>query len=412
MTANKFVRSQVRLQNRRGVMLVFVAITMVALLGMLTLTLDIGAGNRQRRIAQTAADAGALGGGTQIFRGFRNINSITGAADTAIVRNGFGTADRLVTYPPAVGPHANDSNFVQVSITKPIVTIFGNMFNKSSINVTALAVAGVSGISTSCVVSLATTGTGLDLRGDLNASTCSVVSNSSDPNAIDIANGKQITAEGVSAVGGINGSVSGTKATGVPPVPDPLGYLPVDTGGVCTFNTLKSVTSNITLAPGKYCGGIKIDNNNTATFAAGNYYIRGGGIEGGHVSGNAGVTIFNLNGPGNDASKFRPFNFEQSCSFDLTAPTTGKYAGIAIYVDPQAPSSGSNSFNTFCGSGTIIGTIYMPTQEFNLGNGNGKLDIIGALIARVISEQNGGARLGVVAPSTGGIGPKKLSLVQ
>jgi hypothetical protein len=403
-------RSQA-LRNRRGAMLVFVAIAMVGLMGMLAMTIDVGAGNRQRRVAQTAVDAGALAGGTQILRGIKTGAAVTAAADTAIARNGFNPTDAVVYYPPVSAPHAGDSMYVEVFMQKDIPTIFGSIFNKDSLLVQARAVAGVAGVSTNCVVSLATTGTGLDLRGDLNASTCSVIANSSDANAISIANGKQIVADNVSAVGGINGSVSGNQTSGVPPAIDPLAYLPVDTGTTCTFTTVFNVPSDSNLNPGKYCGGIVIAKNATANLNPGNYYLRGGGMTGGHVTG-TGVTIFNLNGPNNDAAKFAPFTFEQSCSFDLAAPLTGTYAGIAIYVDPQAPSSGAQSLNTFCGQGTITGTLYFPTQEFNLGNGNGKLNIVGAIIARVISEQNGGARLGVVAPSNSGQGPKRLTLVQ
>jgi putative Flp pilus-assembly TadE/G-like protein len=408
MTYTKSKKLEVQSIQRRGAMLVFVAIAMVALMGMLTLTLDVGAGNRQRRIAQTAADAGALAGGTQILRGLPG-NVIT-AADSVIVLNGFTLADAVVNYPPAAGDiHAGDSSFVQVIISKTIPSIFGSLFNKNSLDVRAIGVAGAAGASTSCVVSLATTGTGLNLKGDMTATSCSVNANSSDAQAISIASGKEIDAPFVSAVGGITGSVTGTAKGGVPPSPDPFINVPLDTGTTCTFNSVFNVTANITLNPGKYCGGINIDKNNTATFNAGTYIIRGGGIVGGHIIATSGVTILNENGPGNNPAKFGVLNFEQSCSVFITAPLTGPYAGIAIYQDPAGPA---NAFNSFCGSGTIIGSLYFPTQEFNLGNGNGKLDVAGMIVAKVISEQNGGARLNISAPTILGPGSKKLSLVE
>src|SRR5687767_10536496 len=55
-------------RERRGAMLVFIAVAGIVLMGFLAMTLDIGAGSRQRRIAQTAADAGAIGGGQEIYR--------------------------------------------------------------------------------------------------------------------------------------------------------------------------------------------------------------------------------------------------------------------------------------------------------------------------------------------------------
>jgi len=55
--------SGAKCDDRRGAMLALVGVTIVALLGSMALVLDVGAGQRQRRVAQTAADAGAVGWG-------------------------------------------------------------------------------------------------------------------------------------------------------------------------------------------------------------------------------------------------------------------------------------------------------------------------------------------------------------
>ncbi len=398
-----------RMRNRRGAMLVFTAVAMVSLMGMLVLTLDVGAGNRQRRIEQTAADAGAIGGGTQIYRGMDSATVVAGAINS-VTKNGFAAGDVTVFYPPATGPHAGDRHYVEVVLAKNIPTIFGTMFNKDSLDVSARAVAGLGSLSPFCVFSLATTGAGIDIPGDVTTN-CGVVSNSSGNPAIDVKKG--IEAPLVAAVGSIDGGPSGSTFTGIAPVPDPFASLqiPAETG--CDYTNVV-VASDVTLNPGEYCGGITIKNNITATLNPGTYVLRGGGLTGGEIVG-YNVTIINANGPGNDITAFRPITFGNSCRHLLTAPDSGPYKGIVIFVDPAGPSTGPNSINSFCGTGgdpDILGIIYMPNQTFDLGNSNGKLTITGLLIAKNITGQNGGGKFWVNLDTSGNSAPKRLSLVE
>src|SRR5690349_11099147 len=109
-------------RERRGAMVVRLAVVLVVLLGFLALTLDVGSGNRQRRIAQTAADAGAVAGAVELFR----MQGIGGAHDSAVaaatrevVRNGFLATDIVSPCPcnpPTSGPHAGDVNYIEVKL--------------------------------------------------------------------------------------------------------------------------------------------------------------------------------------------------------------------------------------------------------------------------------------------------------
>jgi hypothetical protein len=155
-----------------------------------------------------------------------------------------------------------------------------------------------------------------------------------------------------------------------------------------------TITKDTTLSNGVFCGGITINKNITATFGAGTYFIRGGGLTGGEVNATSGVTIINGIGANNDVAAFRPIVFGNSCLFNITAPAAGPYKGIAVFTDRRAPSSGAYSVSTVCGDGDINGTVYMPTQTFMLENSNGKLTITGALIANAVAGQNGGERFG------------------
>src|SRR5437764_8911302 len=76
------------LHNRRGAVLPLVAITLVGLLALMAFAIDGGAVQRERRLAQNAADAGALAGAQEILRGHTQAVAFA-AADTGARRNGF-----------------------------------------------------------------------------------------------------------------------------------------------------------------------------------------------------------------------------------------------------------------------------------------------------------------------------------
>ncbi len=370
-------------------MLAFTAVVMVALMGMLAMTLSFGAGTRQRRMAQTAADAGAIGGGTQIYRGMDSATVVAGALNSA-TRNGFIASEITINYPPVTGPHTADKFYVEVNVNRRIPTIFGagSVLKLDSLRIHARAVAGLGSSSFYCVYALGNTGNAIDIPGALTASNCGVVSNS----GISVKMG--IESPDVAAVGTISGGPVGHSTEGIPPVPDPLASLQLPTGidTVCTHTGMLTITKDTTLSHGVFCGGITINKNITATFGAGTYYIRGGGLNAGEVSALSGVTIINGIGANNDVAAFRPITFGNSCLFNITAPASGQYRGIAVFVDPRAPSTGPYSVNTVCGQGDINGTVYMPSQTFELQNSNGKLTITGTLIAKAVTGQNGGGK--------------------
>ncbi len=396
-----------RLKNRRGAMLVFVAISMIAFIGMLAMTMDIGASNRQRRIAQTAADAGAIGGATQIYR---NLDSATvdSVARKLAGLNGFNTGV-TVNYPPKAGAFIGNNRYVEVIIDKNIPTLFGGIFNKTSMDIKARAVAGTGAFSNFCMVALGNSGNAIDIPGTVDASNCGVASNS----GIDV---RSIVAPYIAAGGTVAGGCGGTVHCNVPPFPDPFDALtlPINADTICTVTNLPTITKDTVLNPGVYCGtgasprGISVNNNITITMRPGTYFIRGGGLSGGEIKATGGVTIINAIGANSNTAVYRPITFGNSCLFSVTAPTTGAYKGIAVFTDRRAPTA----TNTVCGNGDIMGIIYMPTQTFELQNSNGKLTLTGTLVANSITAQNGGARFFMTLDATGAYSPQRISLVQ
>ena len=401
------------MSNRRGAMLVFVAVAMVTLLGFLAMTLDVGAGNRQRRIAQTAADAGALGGGTEIFR--LQYDSVTTSALAEAVRNGFDPSEVTVNYPPATGPHAGSNAYVEVLINRTIPTIFGSIFNFTSLNVAARGVAGVGSYSLTCLYSLNPNGPQaleIDNGGELD-NNCGVAINSTNPNALDTNSSGLFDTGGspIAVSGGWTGNKTPTPApsTGTAQVSNPLASISMPSVGACTSTGLLTITKDTTLNPGVYCGGIYIDNK-VATLNPGNYIIRGGGltVRGGYMYG-TGVTIINSIDP-TAAYAFSPIYFGNGCKTKLSAPTGGALAGILMFGDPAGPAGATNTFA--CASDVppeLTGILYFPTQDFFFDGSNSGTELKGTIIASTV-EISG--KVIITLDTSGSTVLKRLSLVE
>jgi hypothetical protein len=371
-------------------MLLFVAIAMVTLMGFLAMTLDVGAGARQRRIAQTAADAAAIGGANEIFRSHTDL--VSSAAFAEAVRNGFNDADAdvqvQVFYPPSTGPHAGNAAYVEVQIDKTIPTIFGSIFNVASMNIHTRAVAGVGSYALNCIFSLDPSGpAAIDIRngGELDTN-CGVMINSTNPSALDVNSSGELDTHGggVAISGGWTGNKTPSPApsTGSAGAMDPLTLLPMPTVGACDYTGLFVVSGTMTLNPGVYCGGIKIaTGSNRANLNPGMYILKGGMEVGnsGQVFG-TGVTLYNTF---DGTYPYKVFDFGTGCKAQLSAPTSGTYKGILMLQDPAASPDLVNTFA--CSSDTppeLTGTLYFPTQTFYFNGSNTTTQITGSIIAK------------------------------
>ena len=79
-----------------------------------------------------------------------------------------------------------------------------------------------------------------------------------------------------------------------------------------------------------------------------------------------------------------------SATVNLTAPTTGSYAGILFYTDRSVTDSHTNSINGNSSS-SFQGTMYFPTTPLNFG-GSGSTAAYTILVAKDVSF-TGGATL-------------------
>lgn len=165
--------------------------------------------------------------------------------------------------------------------------------------------------------------------------------------------------------------------------------------GQYTFCGALSISGSapVTLSPGVYAGGISISNNANITFNPGTYILAGGGLS---IGGNAtlsgtGVTFYNTTGPGG----YQPISFSGNVTANLSAPTSGPFAGILFFQDRSIAYSGSNG-STIVGNGnsTFDGVLYFPTTSLSYV-GNSSLKGYTFLIAyRVSMSGNVTASLG------------------
>jgi hypothetical protein len=394
-------------RERRGAILLLIAVSMIALMSLLVLAADGGLIQRERRIAQMAADAAAQGGAIEIFRNRPESTIVTARGEAT--RNRFTTGVRgvnvVVTYPNTIGTKTGP-NFVHVLIQDTVRTFFGSLIGRSKVVVNARSVGGVTGTTQSCIVSLDPDDSHaliVESGGHVSTQNCNVQVNSNSSTALCVtaSEGGYLDAGTgtISVTGGYDsgcrGTVSPTATTGQTPAADPLASLAVlnvsDTSGACRAPYgVYTVTTDETINPGIYCGGIKAGKSTSIVrMNPGLYVIKGGGLSvsgGGTVIG-TGVNIVNLNAPAANggAAKFDVIDFGSDAVISLSAKTDGNLAGLVFYSPPGQGVAGHVIQNqiTSAASATITGSLYFPDQQVRLGSG-GTLTIAGGVVAGVV----------------------------
>jgi putative Flp pilus-assembly TadE/G-like protein len=380
-------------RNKRGAILPLLAVSMVGLIGLLVLAIDGGTLQQQKRVAQTAADAGALAAAIELLR--NRPDSIIPSAKSETSRNGF--TDRVdgdtvtVTYPATSGVFTG-SHFVNVVVQRTVPTIFAGIFGRASVLVRSRATAGLV-LDEYCFVVLDPTGSSalnVENTARLSGSQCGIAVNSAASIAAAVTATGQVTASAIGVVGGVSGTTfSPTPLTGISSVADPVAWLqPPAVPNTCDHVDL-IVASSMTLSPGTYCGGLKVYNGQ-ATLLPGLYILRGGGLEvrsaGSTLrSTGSGVSFYNTSLP--TGGGYGAILLQANVNVNISANTDPASAvpGILFYSDPAAPDL-TNVFKA--GSATVMnGTMYFPTQSVEFSSGSASV-INGSLVAWRVDIKN------------------------
>ena len=398
-------------KKRRGTVAPLVAVSLVAMVGVVAIAVDGGLLLDNHRHVWAAADASALAAADDLFRNYATNHGLdpSGTAKASALStaaaNGYNndgvTSVVTVNIPPSSGSFAGKAGYAEVIVKFNQKRNFSSIFGSGDLPVTSRAVAsGKPGDIGILILNRHLQGA-LEIRGNVNLQqNGQLYSNSDNTVANDAASqgatGSVYVGPGVTlTAGGINvfnslqsdGTVNYTNGGGVNtftvPVTDPLVNIKEPTTAGLTNHGSVTVSSG-TLQPGIY-NNITVTGGNV-TMAPGLYYINNGGsfnMQGGTLSGD-GVMI--VNNTQND--KVFGWSNPAQGTINLTPPTgssggtwptgttSSTYQGISMWV----PRSWNQEVHFQSDhNATISGTWYAhgaeydirangPSVVFNLGN--------------------------------------------
>lgn len=389
-------------RNERGNVLIIAAAAMPLLIGSAGLAVDTIQWTLWKRQLQRAADSAALAGTYQRVQG-NNQAQVEAAVNHDLTLNQNTGLD--LKYAANIQLLTNNGQQrlpVSVELTVQEALPFSSFFMANPPEIRAVATAAsVPGSGEYCFISLedSASQTGITVGGNTKLELdCGMMSNSPAPNsALSNGNSSEVTATNIDAVGDISYSdrwnVDDYNPY-TPAVADPYANVNINRSqmncftsgtntpllGTSTSNNFNGQNATVTIAAAKLANpnvncfrGLSVGSGQTLTLPAGTYYIGEAGM---NVQGNLtcnGCTfvltrINESNAVGRLSVNANPNN---GGNLNLTAPTTGNYAHLAIYQDRNAVDSQSNKNRINGGSASVItGAVYFPKQEL-VYNGNG-----------------------------------------
>ncbi len=413
-----------RSQKRRGTIVVVVAISLTAILGVAAIALDGGLLLHNHRNVQSAADAAALAAGNDLFanynanQGADPVGTAKASALATAKANGFNndgvTNTVTVNIPPQSGSFKGKAGYAEVLIQFNQKRGFSSIFGSGDLPVTARAVAhGNPGNMGILILNPHMQGA-LEIRGNVNIlNNGQLYSNSDNTSPNDAASlgasgsvyvgpGITVTAGGINVLKSLvaDGTVNYTNNGGLSyyttPIPDPLANIPDPTTSGLTNHGSVTVTSDTTLQPGVYSNITVGSSGNwtwdwsrwswvwvpgaapTVTLAPGIYWIDNGGsftLTAGSIQG-TGVMIvnntqqdavFGWNNPAQGTINLTPptVNADGTDSGGTwpTGTTATTYAGISMWVPRSWNQEVHFQSNQ---NATISGTWYAQGAEYDI----------------------------------------------
>src|SRR5712671_880841 len=359
-------------RDERGSYLIITALMAPVLIGFVGLAADYGLWTQKQRAMQNAADSGA----TSAALAFATGNTNTATQGKAVASSyGFvdGTNNVSVTVnrPPASGSYTSNSSAVEVIISGDRTPYFSTIFSSSTGTMSARAVGLGSSNGTGCVLALDTMADGADTETGntaVNLNGCSLYDNSTSSTALRIVGAATLSAKSVNVVGGISGTSAITTTDGVltgqAAAADPYAGISMPSASGTT-NT--SCCSDGTYSPGIYKGGMKLTGHTDITLNPGTYYLQGDlDVSGGSTISGTGVTLVFTSSNG---STYAGATINGGANVTLTAPTSGTFAGVAMFGDRSMDQGHTFKFN---GGSTqnITGAIYIPKGNVEYAGGS------------------------------------------
>lgn len=384
-------------QSEKGQAILIIALMFIILLGFAALAIDGARIYAERRTLQNVTDAAVL---SAALKKCSNGN-VTAAARAIAAANGYnndGVQNTIVVNsPPLSGANAGNAKYVEVILTAQVTPGFAVFFHPDNFEVSARSVSHCFASSNdpntnpykNAIVSTNPHDCSAVLMGGngnitVNGSGVFVNSDCTGGNpAVKLSGNGSLIADPVNIVGGYKQG-GGGKITGTVSHPGPITTIwdvpaPPKPAGSCT--DFKAGSKDVTLDPGLYCG-MNISSGGSVTLNPGIYYILSGGFKmsgDGNVTG-SGVLIYIDGGS---------FSVTANGNFNLSAPTSGDYKGLALYVvDPK------KNLVDLSGNGNMMvtGTIFAPLSRVKI-TGNGSNTTFNAQIVSDTLEVGGNGNI-------------------
>ena len=371
---NSCEKNKFKLVNRffsdcRGNFAVMGALLLPALVLGAAVAVDYSSIYSAKSDLQQIADSAALAAAREMVLINKTAASTNTVATNYVLANSYGKKTRFGFGIDVDTVVDIENNFLTVNLSAKRKNAFGNFLQPEYTTVKVSAKAKALAGTNICAI-------GLDeLKKDtiimesnaaLVANQCAIYSNSDDAKSIHLKSNSSMQADMVCSAGGVSidkASLSSTPITDCPPIDDPFAdkvSLPV---GACDFNDTDLKDQTVTLSPGTYCGGIKVDGNSIVEFLPGNYIIKDGMLE---LKGNT-VASGNYVGfyfTGVDSR----MKLDKGTTIDFVAPKNGPMVGMLFFQDPNAPPLPPKGGTTDDGkfeiksddARNLLGTIYLP----------------------------------------------------
>lgn len=319
-------------------MAIMVGLLMPIVIGGLALGAEVGYWYFNQSKLQNAADVAAYAGAVQLRAG-QGQQTIEDAAFAAAAKTGYNESIGTLTVnsPPTTGAFSGDPKVVEVIAQENVPSLFSAFFTDGDVPMSGRAVARLMEGHTACILALDANASGaVTFTGSSNVTLdgCNVHANSLATNAVAVTGRGHVKTPCVSATGNVSASSGLVLGKCTSPIEhaytinDPYeDILEPLIGGACEPDNVFAgpPDSSYTISPGVYCGGLTI--KRTVTMNPGVYIISGGylKIESTAVVSGTGVMFFLTGGA--------TVHIAGTANVQLSAPTSGAYAGILIFVD-------------------------------------------------------------------------------
>lgn len=342
----------------------FAALALVPLVGFVGLGIDTAQLVMWKRELRNAADIGAEAGASAKL----SSSYVTSLDVSPFVRKAVGynvsgnVVIKAIEGEPTSGPGISDPYAVRVVLSSTHEMPFMSIFTNRTVQLQAEATASSFNGSSFCMVALDGTAAGaLTIAGSASLSmNCGAASNSKAAGSIYAA-GQYIdvpdlyTAGTVNSGGGLSSNV--TIANKMFALPDPMSNLPVPAPN-CTGASAWWTKNNYTqiISPGCYTS---IRSSGNLTLSPGVYYINGGDfqVDGSAMVAGSDVTLVFINS--SNSKTPGKFSSAGTSTVQLSASTSGPYAGVLMYQDRSASYSNQTTFTlTGTSNSTYQGAVY------------------------------------------------------